>query len=332
MSIIDGLEEEVRARRSQERNWSHERAQWQEYVARLNWEREEMVRLHTLETADLRKKNAFLTEEAHMRADVPMSTLPSAAGFASNFADFDRLAMDDGPSWDGFSSFLDQSTMDAEPPKHVTSLPVRAKETKGTAKDDDKSVASGLLVMLLLCGAWVASNSGTATGPIQKMPEEVRAASAMVLNTIYKDAGLQPQQTPSVTNNAAAGGPGQSQTLPLAFQSPIDAFSLHHQLTAPSHQQQRNQLFSLSTDQYNHMTSDDFFENQPETHSPPTRKRRLADALAAMRFGKEGTATDAYTKSLLWDEVPTNVVRDFARMVSENNNGIGRRGSDEPMS
>ena len=33
----------------------------------------------------------------------------------------------------------------------------------------------------------------------------------------------------------------------------------------------------------------------------------------------KGSAADAYTKSLMWDEVPANVVRDFARLVGERN-------------
>ena len=291
-----------------------------------------MVRRHTLETAELRKKISFLTEEAQRRADIPMSAVPSSAGFSNNtFSDFDQMTMGGSPQWDDFS-FINTSGTDSEGLKpQESTLVVRQKEAKYTAKDEEPAV-SGLLLMLLLCGAWVASSNNSKASHIPQMPEDVRAASAAVLTNIYKDAGLQPQEGPSSTfNNAALSGPSSSHHAPQVFNNNknhlYDPHALHHQITAPTHQQECDQAFSLTSDQYNHITTD-WFDEQPKPTSP-TRRRNLADALANLHLDKRTTATNAYTKSLLMDEVPRNVVRDFHRMVAESG---GRNGHSEPMS
>ena len=36
-----------------------------------------------------------------------------------------------------------------------------------------------------------------------------------------------------------------------------------------------------------------------------------------MRLGKRGSAAEVYTRSLMWDQIPGDVVREFARMVGE---------------
>jgi len=38
-----------------------------------------------------------------------------------------------------------------------------------------------------------------------------------------------------------------------------------------------------------------------------------------MRRDSKESAAEVYTRSLLWDQVPADVVRDFARMVGQHN-------------
>lgn len=312
---------------------------------KLMMEKEELVRSHTIETADLRKKNAFLAEQAQKLDSISMSAVPSSTGYSADFSDFDHLTMENSP-WDNFS-IVNEFNIETEP-KQESSLVVLPKKERSPSKDDDKSATSGLLLMLLLCGAWVASqNSSTTPTAIPRMPDDVRVASAAVLENIYKDAGIQ-----SIPPAITADGKSIKHSVPYSSaqkttitgsefaslsHSPIT--SLHNQLIAPTESQLRDQLFQLSADQYNTITSgDDFFPSDGhESSQVPaagTRRKPLAEALAAMRAEKQGTAAEVYTRSLMWDEIPSNVVRDFARMVAEVNNGgsIAGQQQQEPMS
>ena len=350
-TIISELEEELQTMRIREQEWAREKEQWLAYNEhwkqqnrKLQMEKEELVRGHTIETADLRKKNAFLTEQAQKLESISMSAVPSSTGFSADFSDFDHLTMENSP-WDNFS-MVNDFNMEAEP-KQESSLVVLPKKERSPSKDDDRSATSGLLLMLLLCGAWVASNNSTTIPTaIPRMPDDVRVASAAVLENIYKDAGIQPihhaTSDQELIKQSPSNSPTQKTTITgseFASISHSPLSSLHHVLVAPTESQMHDQLFQLSADQYNTMTSGhDFFpsDNQ-DSHASAAGARRkpLAEALAAMRAEKQGTAAEVYTKSLLWDEVPSNVVRDFARMVAEVNHGgrmPGQQQQQEPMS
>jgi hypothetical protein len=91
-------------------------------------------------------------------------------------------------------------------------------------------------------------------------------------------------------------------------------------LTQPTEEQTHDQIFSISAAQYNGVSDQDFLQNAPERTTSQGR-RNLAEALAAMRTATKQTgAADVYTRSLLWDQVPSDVVRNFAKMFAECNN------------
>jgi len=330
--------------RLREQEWEQQRNSWQttqqqykQYIDEMMMEKEEMIRCHTLETAELRKKNALLTEQAQRLESTSMSAVPSSTGFSADFSDFDHLTMESSP-WDNFS-MVNEYGLDTEP-KQETSLVVLPKKEKSSTKDDDddKTATSGLLLMLLLCGAWVASSNTVASiASIPRMPEDVRVASAAVLDNIYRDAGLQPahitqpqSQNVDTVKKPSSRSPPKTTLSASEFaglsKSPLA--TLHHQLTAPSKQQQRDHVFAMSANQYNHLTSDELFD-EPTSSSAPSHRRNLGAALAAMRKDKQGSAAEVYTRSLMWDEVPANVVRDFARMVAECNSGTARLDNGE---
>ena len=342
-TIINELEEALGEMKLRETEWAREKESWvsshqqmQRYIDELNMEKEELVRCHTIETGELRKKNSFLMDQAQKFEAISMSAIPSSTGYSAEFSDFDQLTMENS-TWDNFS-MVNEFSMEADS-KQETSLAVLPKKEKNTVKDEDKSATSSLLLMLLLCGAWVAANSTTATpAAIPHMPEDVRAASVVVLENIYIDAGLQPYHASLSGRNhvkqdtLSTSSQSMKTTLIAAeiasLSSPLT--SLHHQLVTPSNEQQREQIFALSANQYNSMTSNDFFD---DPNPPVTAQRRnLGEALAAMRLDKQGSAAEVYTRSLMWDEVPTNVVRDFARMVAECDSGTARQESGEPLS
>ena len=319
--MIDRLEEDIQNMRLQEQRWLHERQQWHQFTDGLTREKEELVRQHTLETAELRKKNNCLADEVQRLESMSISAQPSSAGISAGFPEFEHLTMDTGP-FDDFA-FIENPVMSMEPKNEASVVVLPKKETPPPMKTEDSSAASGLLLMLLLCGAWVASSTSSTTAVIPRMPDDVRVASSTILKNIYKDAGLEPSHTahPISTNPSMA----QAGTFP-SHPNPSPMTTLHNDLTTPSQQQEREQLFSLSADQYNRMMSDDLFADEPELNAPSDR-RTLGELFATARAEKKGPATEFYTRSLMRSEVPANVVRDFARMIAE---GRGRNG--EPLS
>lgn len=316
-----------------ETEWAREKDSWivmhqqlQRYIDELTLEKEDLVQRHTIETADLRRKNAILAEQAQKYEAISMSAVPSSAGYSTDFSDFDHLTMESSP-WENFSTINDFG-LGGEIKTEAS--PAAAPEAeKAEIRDDGKTATSGLLLMLLLCGAWVAStNHASVSSPLPPMPEDVRVASAEVLETIYHDAGVSPH--PAVRPHRDATALEMSNGRPTSVKTTLSASeiaslsssplaSLHHQLASPSNAQRREQAFSLSASQYNGMTSGDVLDEAEAPAAP--QRRNLGEALAALRHDQQGSAAEVYTRSLMWNQVPTDVVRDFARMVAECHSG-----------
>ncbi|OJD32924.1 bzip transcription factor [Diplodia corticola] len=345
------LEDDLQSMRLQVEAAMHEKEQWQRQqleaqhvIDTLQWEKEEMVRTHTLETGELRKKVSILTEKLESQSSPTMSAVPSST-FTDFANDMDNLNMG-GNEWDSYiyndfcmeeANGQQQQQQQQQPME--TSLVNRSRKD---VSEPEKPAASGLLLMLLLCGAFVASNSGSAPA-IPRMPEDVRAASASVLDSIFKDAGVEPsaQSAHSLIVNrvealepAASGTAWPKPTLSGAEFASISHNTgnpqfdqLHAQLTQPTKDQEAEQVFSITPAQYNSLTSADFGrrdEGTPPATPTSQHRRNLAESLAAMRQERKGeTAADVYTRSLLWDNIPRDVVREFKRMVEESNHLAG---------
>ena len=347
-TIINELEEALGEMKIREAEWEREKEGWvaaqqhyKQYIDTLLQEKEDLVQTHTIESNELRKKNNFLTEQVQRLESTSMSAAPSSTGFSTDFSDFDNLNMGNSP-WD--YALVNDFNLESEHQPETSLVVLPPKKEKSGPKFEEQSATSGLLLMLLLCGAWVASNrSAVLPASIPRMPEDVRVASAAVLDSIYKDAGVQPLKATGGsdgnridTDQPKGVSPSLRKTTLSATEiaslsrSPLE--SLHRQLVTPSQEQQRNQLFSLSADQYNDLTSDDaFFEDQKPVNIG--NRRNLGEALAALRSNAKGPAAEIYTRSLLWDKISADVVKDFSRMVAEcNAGGSTGQGHGEPLS
>ena len=347
-TIINELEEALGEMKIREAEWEREKESWvsaqqhyKQYIDTLLQEKEDLVQTHTIESNELRKKNNFLTEQVQRLESTSMSAAPSSTGFSADYSDFDHLTMGNSP-WDHFS-LVNEFNLESEHQTETSLVVLPPKKEKSAPKFEETSATSGLLLMLLLCGAWVASNrSAVLPASIPRMPEDVRVASAAVLDSIYKDAGVQPLKATGPDGNRIdvdqpkGVSSGLRKTTLSATEiaslsrSPLE--SLHRQLVSPSQEQQRSQLFSLSADQYNDLTSDDaFFDDQKPVNIG--NRRNLGEALAALRSNAKGPAAEVYTRSLLWDKISADVVKDFARMVAEcNTGGNTGQGHGEPLS
>ncbi|RDA89539.1 hypothetical protein CP533_0353 [Ophiocordyceps camponoti-saundersi (nom. inval.)] len=320
--LVTEMEEEINSLKAKMDQLLCEKQTYSNYVESLRAEKDEMIRAHTIETGQLRKRLGVITDHVQRLQSGSMAPAMSGHSFADDYDGMDDVAMTGG--WDNAGLF--DSYPPVEPPvkqaQHVAVVPVKKMEPDG-----DKSTVSqgGLLFMLFLVGAFVLSNRSTPAIP--QVSEDVRAASATLLDNVFKDAGVSSQPHPS--------GVGWAQPAPSGMGSvgPSMLDELGDSLTQPTEEQTNDQIFSLTSAEYSGVSDQDY--GRP--HPPPTTRpgddlgrRNLADALASMRAAsKQSGAAEVYTRSLLWDQIPSEVVRNFAKMVAECNSAQDERACND---
>ncbi|KAJ4271872.1 hypothetical protein NW762_000581 [Fusarium torreyae] len=326
-ALITDMEDEMTELRSKLEQLLLEKQSYTNYIENLNLEKEEMIRSHTIETGELRKKVGVLTEHVQR---LESNSVPSNGnnGFSSGFDDIDGMGMPG--AWDA-SNFLHDYPVEPEVKQEMAIVP--AKKDNPFA-ESDKPAQGGLLFMLFLVGAFVLSSRSTPSIP--RVSEDVRAASATLLDNVLKDAGVNSQSTslqaaaPQPSGAANWGNAMPMNDMVMDGVAPSMLAELGDQLTQPTQEQTNEQIFSLSAAQYNGVNSQDFLQHAPERSSPSQGRRNLADALAAMRTtNKQNDAAEVYTRSLLWDQIPNEVVRNFAKMVAECNNAQNEQQCNE---
>ncbi|KAI6088017.1 bZIP transcription factor [Hypoxylon rubiginosum] len=294
------------------------------HLESLKLEKEELIREHTIETGDLRKKVSVLTDHVQR---LEQAAMPSNTGYSNGFSDMDSLAMD--TTWDNMG-FMNDFPMEPEVKQELQLVPQKKTEVSLPSDVDKSTTQGGLLFMLFLVGAFVLSNRSTPTIP--RVSEDVREASATLLDNIFKDAGVANAQNAIIPSAPQPSGAdwASSASVPMASGSmdgvaPSMLGDLADSLTQPTQEQTTKQLFSLTPAQYNGVNSQDFLRTPPSRTTTSQGRRNLAEALNNMRSGgnNDKSAAEVYTRSLLWDQIPSDVVRSFAKMVAEANNNNG---------
>ncbi|GKT83184.1 LOW QUALITY PROTEIN: BZIP transcription factor [Colletotrichum tofieldiae] len=315
-AVLTDMEEEMADMRKQMEQLLREKQFNQEYIESLTMEKEEMMRTHTIETGELRKKVSVLTDHVQRLENAAM-TAPANNAFVSNYDDMDGMAMPG--TWDNVN-FLGEYPMEQEVKQELQVVPTKKADTTFPAESEKPSSQGGILFMLFLVGAFVLSSRSTPSIP--RVSEDVRAEAATLLENVFKDAGIngasntmnavapQPSGGSWVDNSAVSMGDTS-----MGGVAPSMLGQLGDSLTQPTDEQTNEQLFGLSAAQYNGLPG--LPQQRPERSTSQGRKN-LADALAAMRNTKQ-SAAEVYTRSLLWDQIPSEVVRNFAKMVSESN-------------
>ncbi|KAF5026216.1 hypothetical protein F66182_1683 [Fusarium sp. NRRL 66182] len=320
-ALITDMEEEMTELRTKLEQLLLEKQSYTNYIEGLNLEKEEMIRTHTIETGELRKKVGVLTEHVQR---LESNAVPSNGnnGFSSGFDDMDGMGMPG--AWDT-SNFIHDYPVEPEVKQEMSIIPAKKNDNSFGTESEKPAAQGGLLFMLFLVGAFVLSSRSTPSIP--RVSEDVRAASATILDNVLKDAGVNSQSAslqaaaPQPSGAASWGNPMHMNDMVMDGVAPSMLSQLGDALTQPTQEQTNEQIFSLSAAQYNGVNSQDFLQNAPERSSPSQGRRNLAEALAAMRTtNKQNDAAEVYTRSLLWDQIPNDVVRNFAKMVAECNN------------
>lgn len=325
------MEEELASLKTKVEQLMLEKQQCVDYIETLTLEKDEMIRTHTIETGELRKKVGVLTDHVQrLESSIPPNA--AANGFSGAYDDMDD-AMDLAGAWDnGFLNDFDE----VKPP--MTVAPVKKDTNPFTSGSEKSSSQGGLLFMLFLVGAFVMSSRSMPSIP--RVSEDVRVASATLLDNVLKDAGVDP----STGTHAIAPQPsGVSWGQPVSASvmagmaadgvvAPSMLIELGDSLIQPSQQQTNEQIFSLSAAQYNGVSDHDFLRDAAG-RMPTKARKNLAQSLAEMRdAAKQSGAAEVYTRTLLWDQIPNDVVRNFARMVVECNGAQNSQQCNEARS
>ncbi|KAM0332570.1 hypothetical protein ACHAQA_002854 [Verticillium albo-atrum] len=324
-TILTDMEEEIVDLKAKMDQLLREKQSYQDYIETVTMEKEEMIRSHTIETGELRKKVSVLADHVQRLEGAAMSSaVPGPQGFNAGYDDMEGMSMSgpmSGP-WDNVG-FLGDYTVEPEVKQELQMAPPKKPEINFPADSEKQSSQGGFLFMLFLVGAFVLSNRSAPSIP--RVSDDVRAEAATLLENVFKDAGLDES-----TNTMQAGAPQPSganwvnnPTMAMAGtglngMAPSMLGQLGDTLTQPNEEQTNEQIFSLSAAQYNGVHSQDFMHNVPE-RSTSQGRRNLANALSSMRNNNKQSAAEVYTRSLLWDQIPTEVVKNFAKMVAESN-------------
>lgn len=336
---ISQLEDMVQSLREREAELLREKGEWMaqqqqisQYVEGLHMEKDEMIRVHTLETAELRKKNNILMETVEKLERGGKPTM--ADNHAGEFAGFENLGIDGHP-WEEFTITNGLSMSDPVPQPAVqqqshTVAQTNDRPEKSNTSTSDYPFSWNAFYMCLLFGAFIASNNPSLPGrSLPQLSEEYRAESANVLKAVLASS---PPELARPTNHAAvsasasatASRPTTITGLEMTQMGPAPTSSstldeLHDTLVMPTEEQERAQVFALNADQYNSLTT---FEADG-TGFKPQQPSSLQQALAAMRNNAvqqrmhDSSTSDVYSRSLMWERVPEKVIRDFRRMVQE---------------
>jgi hypothetical protein len=303
--LINDMEEEMNDLRVKTEALLRERQGYQECIEAMRLEKEEMIRAHTLESAELRKKISV------------MGAMAGANEFHGGFDNMGGMAM--ANPWENVSYMTDfpmETEIKQEPP-----VVAQAKKELTLPSDDKSGTPTGMLFMLLLVGAFVMSTRSTPN--LNQVPEEMREASATILDSVLKEAAVPPANAAMEVMAPQPSGAGWNDMAMTGMQLSGNGVGssmltdLADSLTQPTQEQMNSQAFSLSQTQYNGITNPEFLHTPAERTSSQGR-RNLAEALAAMRNGNnKQSAAEVYTRSLLWEQIPSEVVKSFTKMVAE---------------
>lgn len=314
----------------------HRTQEAEHIIESIQMEKRDMLMKHTEETSNLRKRIQVLTDRLDASPAPAMSANPSSTGFSDFTGEMDALNI--GPhEWDSLIyvpdahgnnvmddfNFEQQPIGQMKPPqmlekKASTNTIVPSPARKANDNSTDQPIASSLLFMLLLCGAFVASkSSNSSTSELPKMPPDVRAAAPTVLNSLLSDGN--PSTNQQARNVMQSFQEPTSSNMPQPNNRNINKLDhLHQRLTSPTKQQEQEAAFAMTQAQYESLMDPGFpmHNDRINTQSRPAR-RNLAEALANSQAQESGSKAEVYTRSLLFDQIPADVVKQFKQMVRD---------------
>lgn len=295
-------------------------------VRGLENEKEELINKNILETGDLRRKITVLREQLESS---PVSHPPEYNDFTT---DLENLNMSES-DWSHYLTEFPDVDQDLKPHGVESNLVVglSRKDTHMSDIPEEKpSVGGKVLQLFTLVGALIAARPTTAP---PTMPAEYQAeGQALVEHVLNANPGLQQASMALLPgSNIQWHQPSNAQGQAAPAFSPhanAPASALTRRVLGQTKQQMAEAAFSMTAAQYQSMTNADFsrrsYENSDDRSSAPVRKslsERIRENREATQDGEN--MGEVYTRSLMWDRIPADVVQEFKRLVTENNDVKG---------
>ena len=333
--------------------WRQQQQQYEAFIQQVQFERDEAIRTKTIETGDLRRQNNLLKEcvkdlERQQAKNYPNGT--PADNFSNDFSSFSNLDL--GNDWDDEFSLINSDDLKMEgddtPQRQLTPRPPPTSEPRAaTVSKQDTSFSWNTFYMCLLFGAFIASNttkdssatssaSSNLSTHLPTLSEDYRNEAGNVLKAVLSSDGDSIQGLiPSHPSASSTGLPATisgSELSRMTGQATSSLDSLHSSLTTPSRQQQMAAAFSLSAEQYSHITNPGgiFDDDDDDDHRPSRQPSQLEQMFANLQAQRDeqdrmiGLGSKARERSVLLDRVPEKVLKDFREMVE-----MSQKGKDE---
>jgi phage tail protein X len=290
----------------------------------LENEKEALINKNILETGELRSKITVLRDQLESS---PVSHPTEYGDFTT---DLEALTMGTEGEWASWVTEYPDVEQEIKPNGVETTLVVgqTRKDTHMSDMPEEKpSVGGKVLQLFTLVGALIAARPTTAP---PTMPAEYQAeGQALVEHVLNANPGLQ-QASMALLPGSNIHWPQPSNTqgqTASAFSPQANAAgssALTRRVLGQTKQQMAEAAFSMTAAQYQAITNADFsrqsYENSEDRPSAPTRKS-LSELVRANREAAQdgGNTGEVYTRSLMWDRIPADVVQEFKRLVTENN-------------
>lgn len=287
-----------------------------------------MIMHHTRETGALRRQLQSLEQKDDSAAPI-MSAAPSSSGYNEVTNDMDALRVN-YQSWNRFSGTPDRKELQCDQQKpnaqHAGSHNDQQKSSPAAVEPSQyggQAGASSVMFMLLLCGAFVASRSSSRS-MLPRLPEEVKAASSTVLelllgaDSIATTTGQASPNMHTFVSAEPASSISATTWQARASQPQVRPEHLPRSMTTPV--AMNEQVFAVLPSEYNSITGLGSYAMCAEASVvAPVSRRNLAEALSGLRTEKtaQGNIVDTYTRSLLCDQIPADVINQFKSMIQD---------------
>jgi len=330
------LQEQLEMERQQ---WVHQRQQYEMQVKQMMHDRDEAIRLKTIEAADCRRQMNAMKEyirehqfERHSQRTSGYAPASDMNNFTSDFSDFN---VDD--DWETELGLFDNADFGSNELDSMQRQATPKPPVPPTDKKADADFSWNTFYMCLLFGAVVVSAGGQlsklANGstemPLPTVSDEYRADAENVLKAVMSSNPQSAQEMIPARSASASvprttiSGPELSQMSFTSRQQQSGLDRLSSTLTTPSRHQQLQQAFAMTPASYNHIMDplSELNDDDADADLPDSPKQsRLDQAMAAFHAKKSevekaGFPSRASERSAL--NVPDSVMDDFRDFVRQ---------------
>lgn len=337
IDIEDALARMECTLRNEREQFLQQRQHMENVIHALQYDRDEAIRAKTHETAELRRRNLVL-EDCIKEMEVQQRGYGHMGQMNDYNSGYNQLGFEDGLEDEDFSLIHSEDwKMEDHEPRQTTPKPLPS-----SSKVVDTKVEAGFswstFYMCLLFGAFIASNSnnsGNMDNAASAIASSIPSGEASnVLKTVLSSGSAetgQPLAQPGSGGNAGLNGVNNvdSTHANSNFGPSSNLDQLHQSLSTPSRRQEMAAAFSMSASTYQHI-NDPFNEHlnidgNTGLHEPPAQSA-LQKAFASMQAQKDdldkitGMGRKARERSLLWDQVPSEVIKNFEAMIQKSVN------------